>query len=114
MQGGEIFIPKIPSVRILDLVQAMSDLPIKIIGIRPGEKLHEIMCPSDDSHLTYEFDDHFVIKPSIMFFNRESDFSVNSLNEKGKLVKQGFMYSSENNRFLSFEEIREFNTHGEE
>jgi UDP-N-acetylglucosamine 4,6-dehydratase/5-epimerase len=114
MQGGEIFIPKIPSVRIVDLVQAMSDLPIKIIGIRPGEKLHEIMCPSDDSHLTYEYEDHYVIKPSIIFFNRESDFSVNALDEKGKPVKQGFIYSSESNRFLALDEIREFNTYSEE
>ncbi|MBT6050164.1 MAG: UDP-N-acetylglucosamine 4,6-dehydratase (inverting), partial [Candidatus Scalindua sp.] len=78
MQGGEIFVPKIPSVRIIDLAKAMSnDLPIKIIGIRPGEKLHEIMCPADDSHLTIEFKDHFVIKPSITFFSRENDFTSN-------------------------------------
>jgi len=55
MQGGEIFVPKIPSVRIIDLAKAMAEsLPVKIIGIRPGEKLHEIMCPADDSHLTVE------------------------------------------------------------
>jgi UDP-N-acetylglucosamine 4,6-dehydratase/5-epimerase len=113
MQGGEIFIPKIPSVRIVELAQAMSDLPIKIIGIRPGEKLHEIMCPADDSHLTYEYDDHYVIKPSIIFFNRENDFSINALRENGNPVEQGFVYSSEINRFLSLEEIKEFNTHAE-
>ncbi len=109
MQGGEIFIPKIPSVRIMDLARAMSDLPIKIIGIRAGEKLHEIMCPVDDSHLTYEYKDHFVIKPSIHFFSRKNDFSKNALDETGKPVEQGFFYSSENNRFLSLEEIKEFN-----
>jgi len=71
MQGGEIFIPKIPSVRIVDLAKAMApDLSIKIIGIRPGEKLHEIMCPADDSHLTIEYDDHYVITPSIRFFSK--------------------------------------------
>ena len=65
MQGGEIFIPKIPSIKITDLAEAMApDLKIEIIGLRPGEKIHEIMCPSDDSHLTIEFDDHFVIAPS--------------------------------------------------
>ncbi|MFK5985254.1 MAG: UDP-N-acetylglucosamine 4,6-dehydratase (inverting) [Pseudomonadota bacterium] len=113
MLGGEIFIPKIPSVRIVELAQAMSDLPIQIIGIRPGEKLHEIMCPIDDSHLTYEFGDHYVIKPSIIFFNRENDFSKNALGEHGEPVKEGFAYSSEFNTFLTLEEIKEFNTHAE-
>ena len=79
MQGGEIFIPKIPSVLITDLAKSMSDLPLKVIGIRPGEKLHEIMCPMDDAHLTYEFSDYFVIKPSIFFYSRENDFSINAL-----------------------------------
>jgi UDP-N-acetylglucosamine 4,6-dehydratase len=97
MYGGEIFIPKIPSMYITDLAKAMApDLPHKIIGIRPGEKLHEIMCPADDSHLTLEFDDHFVIKPTIQF-SHISDFSVNRLGEKGKSVAQGFEYNSGNN-----------------
>ena len=109
MQGGEIFIPKIPSVRIIELAQAMSDLPTKIIGIRPGEKLHEVMCPPDDSHLTFEYADHFIIKPSIIFYSRENDFSKNALGETGKTVAQGFSYSSENNHFLQIDEIRKFN-----
>ena len=68
MYGGEIFIPKIPSIKITDLATAIApNLSHKIIGIRPGEKLHEIMCPADDSHLTLEFDDHFIIKPTIQF-----------------------------------------------
>jgi len=68
MHGGEIFVPKIPSVRITDLTEAMAPgKPTRIIGIRPGEKLHEIMCPRDDSHLTVEFEDHFVIRPTISF-----------------------------------------------
>ena len=59
MQGGEIFIPKIPSIKIVDLALAMApDLETTLIGLRPGEKIHEIMCPSDDSHLTIEFEDH--------------------------------------------------------
>src|SRR3954469_25406910 len=66
MQGGEIFVPKIPSVRVTELARAMAPgKPHRIIGIRPGEKLHEVMCPSDDSHLTIEFDKHFVIQPTI-------------------------------------------------
>jgi len=110
MQGGEIFVPKIPSIKISDLAKAMAPkLPRKIIGIRPGEKLHEIMCPADDSHLTLEFVDHFVIKPTIQF-SGYVDFSVNKLGEKGESVEQGFEYHSGKNRhFLSIEEIREYN-----
>lgn len=106
MQGGEIFVPKIPSVRVVDLARAMApDLPHKIIGIRPGEKLHEIMCPSDDSHLTLEFSDHFVIKPTIQFFGYV-DFSVNKLGEKCQPVEQGFEFNSgQNPNFLSVGEI---------
>ena len=74
MYGGEIFVPKIPSVRVVDLATALApDLPQEIIGIRPGEKLHEVMCPSDDSHLTLEFDDHFVIQPTIQFVPASGD-----------------------------------------
>ncbi|WP_351125125.1 polysaccharide biosynthesis protein, partial [Shewanella sp. T24-MNA-CIBAN-0130] len=61
MYGGEIFVPKIPSVNIIDLAKAYApNLELKFIGIRPGEKLHEVMCPADDSHLTIEFSDHYV------------------------------------------------------
>ena len=111
MQGGEIFIPKIPSVRIVDLAKAMApDLSIKIIGIRPGEKLHEIMCPADDSHLTIEYDDHYVITPSIRFFSKNHDLSVNKLGEKGVSVKHGEKYDSGTNpHFLTLEEIRDYN-----
>ena len=111
MQGGEIFVPKIPSVRIVDLASAMApNLAIKIIGIRPGEKLHEIMCPTDDSHLTVEFKDHYVIAPSITFFSRKNDFNSNSLGEIGKAVEQGVEYSSGSNpHFLSIDEIEEYN-----
>ncbi len=108
MQGGEIFIPKLPSVRITELASSMSDLPHEIIGIRPGEKLHEIMCPRDDSHLTYEFKEHYVIKPSIMFYSRENDFSINRLGEKGTLVEREFEYNSGDNVFLSDDELKEY------
>ena len=106
MHGGEIFVPKIPSVRVVDLATAMApDLPHKVVGIRPGEKLHEVMCPGDDSHLTIEFDDHYVIKPSIQF-SGVADFSENRLGERGQPVGQGFEYhSGRNPRFLSTEEI---------
>lgn len=112
MQGGEIFVPKIPSVRIVDVAKAMApDLPITHIGIRPGEKLHETMCPRDDSHITLEFDDHFVIKPTINFFNVEMDYTKNRIGESGKPVPQGFRYNSGNNpHFLSIEEIKSLHT----
>ena len=110
MQGGEIFIPKIPSMRITDLVKAIApDAKIKIIGIRPGEKLHEVMCPSDLYYDTLEFADHFVIKPSTQF-REDIDYTVNPLGEKGKPVPDGFDYNSGNNpHFLTVEELREMN-----
>ena len=108
MYGGEIFVPKIPSMYITELASAMApNLPQKIIGIRPGEKLHEIMCPSDDSHLTLEFEDHFVIQPTIQFADK-SDFSTNRLGEKGVPVEQGFEYNSGNNSlWLTHKELLE-------
>jgi len=111
MDGGEIFVPKIPSVRIVDLAKAMApDLPLEIIGIRPGEKVHEVMCPEDDSHLTIEFDDYFVIAPSITFYSRKSDFTESILQEKGKIVEYGFEYNSGSNKeFLTKEEIIQYN-----
>ena len=110
MYGGEIFIPKIPSILIEDLAKSMApDLGIKYIGIRPGEKIHEIMCPADDSHLTLEFDDHFVIQPTIQTSD-DFDFSTNNIGEKGSLVEPGYYYDSGSNEsFLSVDEITELN-----
>ncbi|AQH00383.1 UDP-N-acetylglucosamine 4,6-dehydratase (inverting) [Burkholderia sp. KK1] len=110
MQGGEIFVPKIPSIRILDLARAIApEIDTRIVGIRPGEKLHEIMCPADDSHLTIEFNDHYVLSPTITFNGRAHDFSRNALNEQGRPVEQGFEYNSgSNDHFLSIEHIRDF------
>jgi len=107
MQGGELFVPKIPSVRITDLAAAMAPhLPQKEIGIRPGEKIHEVMCPADDSHLTIEFADHYVISPTITFTARNNNFLCNALDESGQPVEQGFEYNSgRNERFLTIEEI---------
>ena len=110
MQGGEIFIPKIPSMRILDLAKAIApNAKIKVIGIRPGEKLHEVMCPSDLYYETVEFPDHFVIKPSIEFA-RKIDYTTNALGEHGHMVADGFDYNSGNNpHFLTVEELKEMN-----
>lgn len=111
MLGGEIFVPKIPSIRIVDLARAMApDLPLKEVGIRPGEKLHEMMCPGDMSYHTYEFSDHYVIAPAIKFFSRSNEFSSNALQEKGEAVTTGFEYVSDTNPdFLSIEQIKTFN-----
>lgn len=110
MHGGEIFVPKIPSVNVVDLAHALAPkLEHEIIGIRPGEKLHETMCPMDDSHLTLEFSDHFVIKPTIQF-SGVVDFATNKLGERGVAVEQGFEYSSgKNPDFLSVEGIQAMN-----
>ncbi len=104
MQGGEIFVPKIPSMKMIEMAKALApDLKQKVIGIRPGEKLHELMCPQDDSHLTLEFDDHFVIQPSITFY-RNRNYSKNKLGEHGKIVAKGFEYNSrDNDLWLSHE-----------
>ncbi len=115
MHGGEIFVPKIPSVRIMDLAEAYAPgLKAEIIGIRPGEKLHEIMCPADDSHLTLEFDDHYVLCPTITFFADNYDYKLNNLKEQGVPVAQGYEYNSGNNtHFLNVDEIREFDKFAE-
>ena len=98
MKGGEIFIPKIPSMTMVDLAKALApDLGVKIIGIRPGEKMHEMMISRDDAHLTYEFDDYYVISPSIQFLTAQ-DFSTNALHQKGKPVSEDFEYSSNTNK----------------
>ncbi|MCL6705558.1 UDP-N-acetylglucosamine 4,6-dehydratase (inverting) [Pseudomonas sp. R2.Fl] len=111
MHGGEIFVPKLPSIRVTDLAQSVAPhIPQKIIGIRPGEKLHECMCPADDSHLTLEFGDFFVIKPSIRFHDYDYDYANNRNGEKGIAVPQGFEYASGSNpHFLTVDEITEFN-----
>jgi UDP-N-acetylglucosamine 4,6-dehydratase len=111
MHGGEIFVPKIPSIRISDLARALApDLPTCLVGIRPGEKLHEIMCPADDSHLTFEFRDHFVICPAIKFHHGEVDYAISVTGERGAPVARGFEYNSGTNpRFLSVEEIGQYN-----
>jgi UDP-N-acetylglucosamine 4,6-dehydratase len=113
MYGGEIFVPKIPSIKITDLASAMApDLEQKIVGIRPGEKLHEVMCPGEICYSTFEFDDHFVIAPAIKFSSRSNDFTVNALNELGKPVPEGYEYDSlSNGDFLSIEQIKELNVH---
>lgn len=110
MQGGELFVPKIPSIRIVDLAEAMAPgMPLRIVGIRPGEKLHEVMCSKDDCHLTLEFERHFVIKPAISFL-QPVDYEHDPLGDSGTPVADGFEYSSDkNSHFLTIDELRRLN-----
>lgn len=109
MHGGELFIPKIPSMKITDLAATLApNLPIKLIGIRPGEKLHEIMISADDALHSLDFDDHYVITPSIRFYDKEADFVINKLGQKGSSIKSGFEYRSDNNtQWLNQQSLKE-------
>jgi len=111
MRGGEIFVPKIPSIRITDLAEAMAPgLPIRQVGIRPGERLHEVMCPGDYSHLTLEFEHHFLIRPTIKFHSRHNDYTEDAVGDFGRPVDDEFEYNSgANPHFLTVEEIRQYN-----
>ena len=104
MQGGEIFVPKIPSMKVVELAKALCPkCKLEFIGIRPGEKLHEVMITKDDRCV--EFKDHFVIKPTINF-SFKADYSQNMLGERGKEKEIGFEYSSDKNDWwLSREEF---------
>jgi UDP-N-acetylglucosamine 4,6-dehydratase (inverting) len=107
MWGGEIFVPRLPSYRILDVVSAIApEAEIKLVGIRPGEKLHEEMITSTDSLSAIEFDDYFVILPSFEQWDVE-DFKERSGDTPGRRLTPGFSYDSgTNERFLTVEEIR--------
>lgn len=97
MQGGELFVPKIPSARIVDLATALApDLPQRQVGIRPGEKLHEMMISRDDSPHTLEFAHHYVIAPALSF-NQPCNYSLDGLGEQGHPVEPGFEYLSDSN-----------------
>lgn len=102
-KGGETFISKIPSFKITDLAKAMlPDCEMPEVGIREGEKLHEIMVTVEDSMTTYEYDKHFIVYPQMTWNNKQQpDLS-------GKKVPEGFSYTSGNNtEWLSVEELRE-------
>lgn len=105
MQGGEIFIPKIPSMSIMDLAKAIGpECEIEIVGIRPGEKLHEVMITEDDARHTFEFDDYYTIVPEFTWWG--------STIEKGKPVPDGFVYSSKTNtKWLSVDELKQMIVH---
>ena len=95
MRGGEIFVPKIPSMAMPDLVKAMSPAAaMKVIGIRPGEKLHEIMISADDARSTVEFEDRYAIEPNFAEFGREPY----AASDGAQRVAEDFSYSSDNNQ----------------
>ncbi len=93
MRGGEIFVPKIPSMRIVDLAQCFApDLPCRVVGIRPGEKLHEVMVTEDDSRLTLELGDRYVIEPAFSWWQRGPYTAAGA-----KPVTDGFRFASDTN-----------------
>ena len=106
MQGREIFVPKIKSYRILDVLNAIVYKPqIKEIGIRSGEKISEEMISSSDSVCTSEFKDYYIIFPLNYFKSNACKKFINKYH--GKNVRLGFSYNSSNNKFLTIKEIKE-------
>ena len=104
MNRGEIFIPKMPSIKIVKLIEAIyPNARMKNIGVRPGEKIDELLISADESSNVYEFSDHFIILPSNSLIPIKQ---LQKFLKKGKLAKTGFMYSSNNSKFLTLSEIR--------
>lgn len=95
MVGGEVFVPKIPSTRIMDIAEAVAPgCRTKIVGIRPGEKLHECMIPSDESRLAVEYDDFYIIRPTQRSWTTEKPYYETT----GKACEKGFSYTSDSNK----------------
>lgn len=103
MSGGETFVFKNPSYKVTDICRAMlPDAEMKIVGIREGEKIHEVMITKDDSRSTYDYGDYYIIYPNFEWFNFKKSFK-----EGGRLIEEGFEYDSGNNTdWLSVEDIR--------
>lgn len=108
MRGGEIFVPKIPSYRITDLAEAIApDATLEVVGLRPGEKLHEQLIAAGDAPLTIEFSNHYVILAADR--QRElGDFIKSYADTSGQVCEEGFTFGSETNgRYLTVEELRD-------
>jgi UDP-N-acetylglucosamine 4,6-dehydratase len=103
MVGGDLFVPKIPSMNIMELAKAICpECKTEVVGIRPGEKLHETMIPEDEASRTIEYDDHFIIKPNFPYFEKRFDQGG------GRAVAEDFEYSSGTNSWtLSVDEMKE-------
>ena len=108
MRGGEIFVPKIPSMRIVDLATAIcSRCQLENVGIRPGEKLHELLITRDDARHTLEFADYFMVQPAVRFWDG-TDYETYD-GEKGRPVGPNFEYASDtNDRQLNADQLRVF------
>ena len=108
MLGGEIFVPKIPSYKVIDVAKAVSSKnKIKIIGIRPGEKLHEEMISQNDNKNTVEHKNYFVILPNSEFIGKEKKKKYLKLNKTGKTCSDEFSYNSKNNKdYLSVNQLK--------
>ncbi len=109
MWGGELFVPKIPSYKILDVANAVAPgAKHEIVGIRPGEKLHEDMITENDAINTVEFDDYFVIMPNSEYLSWDKDSFLNqSSGSKGKQCEEGFSYNSgTNEHFLTVDDLQ--------
>jgi len=104
MEGGEVFVPKIPSMKVIDLARAIApQAQVEIIGIRPGEKLHEVLISEDEARTTVELKDMFVVQPAeAMWFGYQ-------WNRRGRLLSDGFRYASDNNSdWLDLDGIKKF------
>ena len=111
MIGGEIYVPKIPSIKITDLAKSMApNLKHKIVGIRPGEKIHELLTSKDEAKSVIRFKNHYVITPNIEFKYDKKKYLRNKQGEVGKFVENNFEYNSgTNDKFLSVKEIKKLN-----
>lgn len=107
MEGGEVFVPKLPSYRIMDVAQAIApDARTEIVGIRPGEKLHEVMVPADEAHNTLEYPDHFVIKPSFLW-DKDAEKRWEMISRKADPCPENFSYDSgTNTEWLTVDDLR--------
>jgi UDP-N-acetylglucosamine 4,6-dehydratase (inverting) len=108
MFGGELFVPKMPSYKLLDVAKAIDEkAELKYVGIRPGEKIHEELITKSDSLRTIEFKNHYVILPNQLSKGVDEDYLMQNSEDIGSFVQDGFSYASDNNEnFLSVEEIK--------
>ena len=102
MLGGEIFVPKIPSMNIMELAKALApECRTEIVGIRPGEKLHELLIPDEDARRSIELDDYYVVKPHFNYWGNQNW-------DHGRPLAEGFTYTSDRNtEWLAAEQLKQ-------
>jgi UDP-N-acetylglucosamine 4,6-dehydratase len=108
LRGGEVFVPKIPSMRLVDLAKALApECKHEVVGIRPGEKLHEVLVPEDDARSSVDLGDRYAVLPSF------GSPAASGWREKGKALPDGFRYASDtNDRWLTVDELRRLAAEG--